>query len=137
MSGSEAHQQISPNLATSQRAALAARLEEYPTQLGIALTDCITMDAFYAILARSSLPVIRGLRHDSGDPVEWGEKAIAHYEKLGINPLTKTLVFSDNLDLNKALDLYGHFASRVNLSFGIGTRLTCDIPPSEAAEHRD
>lgn len=41
-----AHQQISPDLANSQQAALAARLEEYPDQLGIALTDCITMDAF-------------------------------------------------------------------------------------------
>ncbi|EKN1076230.1 nicotinate phosphoribosyltransferase, partial [Salmonella enterica subsp. enterica serovar Kentucky] len=53
---------------------------------------------------------------------------IAHYEKLGIDPLTKTLVFSDNLDLPKAVELYRHFASRVQLSFGIGTRLTCDIP---------
>jgi nicotinate phosphoribosyltransferase len=60
--------------------------------------------------------------------VEWGEKAIAHYEKLGIDPMSKVLVFSDNLDLAKAVDLYRHFASRVNLSFGIGTRLTCDIP---------
>jgi nicotinate phosphoribosyltransferase len=60
--------------------------------------------------------------------VEWGEKAIAHYEKLGIDPLSKTLIFSDNLDLNKALDLYRHFASRIKLGFGIGTRLTCDIP---------
>ncbi|MDU5050063.1 MAG: nicotinate phosphoribosyltransferase, partial [Klebsiella variicola] len=38
------------------------------------------------------------------------------------------LVFSDNLDLAKAVDLYRHFASRVKLSFGIGTRLTCDLP---------
>ncbi len=70
----------------------------------------------------------QGLRHDSGDPVEWGEKAIAHYQKLGIDPLSKVLVFSDNLDLAKAVDLYRHFASRVKLSFGIGTRLTCDLP---------
>ena len=60
--------------------------------------------------------------------MEWGEKAIAHYQKLGIDPLSKVLVFSDNLDLAKAVDLYRHFASRVKLSFGIGTRLTCDLP---------
>ncbi|MTH46772.1 nicotinate phosphoribosyltransferase [Intestinirhabdus alba] len=124
----QAHQQISPDLATSQRAALAAWLEEYPDRLGIALTDCITMDAFLRDFGAEFATRYQGLRHDSGDPVEWGEKAIAHYEKLGIDPLSKTLVFSDNLDLKKAVDLYRHFSSRVQLSFGIGTRLTCDIP---------
>lgn len=124
----QAHQQISPDLANSQRAALAAWLDEYPNQLGIALTDCITMDAFLRDFGPEFAERYQGLRHDSGDPVEWGEKAIAHYEKLGIDPMTKILVFSDNLDLAKAVDLYRHFSSRVNLSFGIGTRLTCDIP---------
>ena len=124
----QAHQQISPDLANSQRAALAAWLDEYPNQLGIALTDCITMDAFLRDFGPEFAERYQGLRHDSGDPVEWGEKAIAHYEKLGIDPMTKVLVFSDNLDLAKAVYLYRHFSSRVNLSFGIGTRLTCDIP---------
>jgi len=124
----QAHQQISPDLATSQRAALAAWLEEYPDQLGIALTDCITMDAFLRDFGPEFAQRYQGLRHDSGDPVEWGEKAIAHYEKLGIDPQSKVLVFSDNLDLSKAVELYRQFSSRVNLSFGIGTRLTCDIP---------
>ncbi|MGV2813019.1 nicotinate phosphoribosyltransferase [Enterobacter cancerogenus] len=124
----QAHQQISPDLANSQRAALAAWLDEYPDQLGIALTDCITMDAFLRDFGPEFAQRYQGLRHDSGDPVEWGEKAIAHYQKLGIDPMSKVLVFSDNLDLVKAVDLYRHFSSRVNLSFGIGTRLTCDIP---------
>jgi len=124
----QAHQQISPDLANSQRAALAAWLEEYPNQLGIALTDCITMDAFLRDFGPEFAERYQGLRHDSGDPVEWGEKAIAHYEKLGIDPMSKVLVFSDNLDLAKAVELYRHFSTRVNLSFGIGTRLTCDIP---------
>ncbi|RKQ39720.1 nicotinate phosphoribosyltransferase [Enterobacter sp. R1(2018)] len=124
----QAHQQISPVLANSQRAALQAWLDEYPSQLGIALTDCITMDAFLRDFGPAFATSYQGLRHDSGDPVEWGEKAIAHYEQLGIDPLSKVLVFSDNLDLPKAVELYKHFASRINLSFGIGTRLTCDIP---------
>ncbi|WP_288468235.1 nicotinate phosphoribosyltransferase [uncultured Enterobacter sp.] len=124
----QAHQQISPDLANSQRAALAAWLEEYPNQLGIALTDCITMDAFLRDFGPEFAERYQGLRHDSGDPVEWGEKAIAHYQKLGIDPMSKVLVFSDNLDLANAVELYRHFNTRVNLSFGIGTRLTCDIP---------
>ncbi|MBU9847202.1 nicotinate phosphoribosyltransferase [Rahnella ecdela] len=124
----QAHQQISPVLANSQRAALQAWLDEYPDQLGIALTDCITMDAFLRDFGSKFANAYQGLRHDSGDPFEWGEKAIAHYHALDIDPMTKTLVFSDNLDLDKALHLYRHFHQRVNLVFGIGTRLTCNIP---------
>ncbi|CAM3327072.1 MULTISPECIES: nicotinate phosphoribosyltransferase [Yersinia] len=124
----QAHQQISPELASSQRVALQAWLDEYPDQLGIALTDCITMDAFLRDFDLPFATRYQGLRHDSGDPVEWGEKAIAHFIKLGIDPMSKTLVFSDNLDLEKALYLYRHFYQRINLVFGIGTRLTCDIP---------
>ncbi|MEY4475547.1 MAG: nicotinate phosphoribosyltransferase [Pseudomonadota bacterium] len=128
----QAHQQISPVLANSQRAALQIWLDEYPNQLGVALTDCITMDAFLRDFDLAFATHYQGLRHDSGDPVEWGEKAIAHYQQLGIDPMSKTLVFSDNLDLEKALSLYCHFYQRINLVFGIGTRLTCDIPEVNA-----
>lgn len=124
----QAHQQISPTLASSQRAALEAWLRAYPDQLGIALTDCITMDAFLRDFDIQFATRYQGLRHDSGDPFAWGEKAIAHYRALGIDPLSKVLVFSDNLDLNKSVELYRHFSSQIQLSFGIGTRLTCDIP---------
>ena len=124
----QAHQQISPELANSQRAALESWLEEYPDQLGVALTDCITMDAFLRDFDQNFAERYQGLRHDSGDPIEWGEKAIAHYQKLNIDPMSKTLVFSDSLDLQKSLLLYRHFHQRINLIFGIGTRLTCNIP---------
>ncbi|QEZ91725.1 nicotinate phosphoribosyltransferase [Proteus sp. CD3] len=124
----QAHQQISPELANSQRAALQSWLDEYPDQLGIALTDCITMDAFLRDFDKAFAESYQGLRHDSGDPIEWGEKAIAHYEKLGIDPMNKVLVFSDSLDFQKALVLYKHFHKRIRLIFGIGTRLTCNIP---------
>ncbi|MBV2191489.1 MULTISPECIES: nicotinate phosphoribosyltransferase [Providencia] len=124
----QAHQQISPELANSQREALQSWLDEYPNHLGVALTDCITMDAFLRDFDVNFANRYQGLRHDSGDPIEWGEKAIAHYQKLGIDPMSKTLVFSDSLDLQKALELYRYFHQRINLVFGIGTRLTCNIP---------
>lgn len=124
----QAHQQISPTLANSQRAALQAWLDEYPDRLGIALTDCITMDAFLRDFDHDFATRYQGLRHDSGDPFTWGEKAIAHYRSLGIDPMSKVLVFSDNLDLAKSVELYRYFSGSVQLSFGIGTRLTCDIP---------
>jgi nicotinate phosphoribosyltransferase len=67
-----------------------------------------------------------GVRHDSGDPIEWGIKMIEHYRKLGIDPKTKTLLFSDSLDFEKAEDIYNYFKDNINVSFGIGTYLTND-----------
>ncbi|VTM62377.1 nicotinate phosphoribosyltransferase [Klebsiella pneumoniae] len=128
MSGSRPTSRSAPALPAASGRPLPPGWKSIPDQLGIALTDCITMDAFLRDFGPEFATRYQGLRHDSGDPVEWGEKAIAHYQKLGIDPLSKVLVFSDNLDLAKAVDLYRHFASRVKLSFGIGTRLTCDLP---------
>lgn len=123
-----AHQQLGPRLIDSQRAALDCWVREYRGLLGIALTDCITMDAFLADFDLYFAKLFDGLRHDSGDPLDWAEKAIAHYEKLGIDPLSKTLVFSDGLDFPRALALYRALRGRIHVSFGIGTSLTCDIP---------
>ncbi len=123
-----AHQQLGPRLIDSQRAALDCWVREYRGLLGIALTDCITMDAFLADFDLYFAKLFDGLRHDSGDPLAWAEKAIAHYEKLGIDPRGKTLVFSDGLDFPRALALYRQLRGRINVSFGIGTSLTCDIP---------
>ena len=124
----QGHQQLAGELADSQQLALNRWLQEYPDSLGIALTDCINMDAFLRDFDLRLSERFVGLRHDSGDPIAWGEKAIAHYEALGIDPKTKSLVFSDSLTLDKALTIYKHFAHRINTSFGIGTQLTCDLP---------
>ncbi|QUJ68834.1 nicotinate phosphoribosyltransferase [Photobacterium sp. GJ3] len=124
----QAHQQLAGELADSQQLALNRWLQEYPDSLGIALTDCINMDAFLRDFDLRLSQRFSGLRHDSGDPIAWGEKAIAHYQSLGIDPKTKTLVFSDSLTLERALNIYQHFYHRINVSFGIGTNMTCDIP---------
>ncbi|MFJ4345551.1 nicotinate phosphoribosyltransferase [Pseudomonas sp. NPDC089401] len=126
-----AHQQLGPRLVDSQAAALECWVREYRGLLGIALTDCITMDAFMGDFDLYFAKLFDGLRHDSGDPLLWAEKAIAHYERLGIDPKGKTLIFSDGLDFAKALELYRALHARINVSFGIGTRLTCDIPGVE------
>ncbi len=124
----QAHQQLSGELADSQQLALHAWLQEYPDALGIALTDCINMDAFLRDFNPHLSQAFIGLRHDSGDPIIWGEKAIAHYVQQGIDPKQKLLVFSDGLSLQKAGEIYRHFHGRIQTSFGIGTQLTCDIP---------
>ena len=123
-----AHQQLGPRLIDSQIAALDCWVREYRGLLGIALTDTITMDAFLRDFDLYFAKLFDGLRHDSGDPIEWAEKAIAHYRSMGIDPMTKTLVFSDGLDLPRALAIFRTLRGRINVSFGIGTNLTCDIP---------
>lgn len=127
----QAHQRLSSNLQDCQKTALQVWLDEYPHDLGVALTDCITMDAFLRDFDYYFASHYQGLRHDSGDPIEWGEKAIRHYQQLGIDPKTKLLVFSDSLNFDKALKIYKHFNNRVKLSFGIGGFLACDIPSTE------
>eukprot|EP01031_Cornospumella_fuschlensis_P010752 gene10752-13156_t len=124
------HQQLG-RLRESQNAALENWVREYRGRLGIALTDCISTDFFLKDFDLYFANLFDGLRHDSGDPPEWAAKCIRHYEKLGIDPQTKTLVFSDGLDLAKALKLYRALHGRIHVSFGIGTNLTCDIPGVE------
>ena len=109
-----------------QKAALQAWVDEYRGDLGTALTDMVGMDAFLVDFDLYFAKLFDSLRHDSGDPIAWGEKALAHYARLKIDPRTKRLVFSDSLDLHKALRLYDHFADRVKTGFGIGTNLTND-----------
>ena len=120
-------QTLGVRLRDFQRAALESWVQEYRGDLGIALTDVVGMDAFLADFDLYFAKLFDGLRHDSGDPYVWGEKALAHYEKLRIDPKTKRLVFSDGLDFEKALALYRHFADRTLLGFGIGTNITNDM----------
>ena len=110
-----------------QKAALEAWVHEYRGDLGIALTDVVGMDAFLRDFDLYFAKLFDGLRHDSGDPYAWGEKAYAHYQKLKIDSRTKMLTFSDGLDLEKAWDLHQHFKGRFKTSFGIGTNLTNDM----------
>jgi len=110
-----------------QKAALEDWVQEYRGDLGTALTDVVGMDAFLADFDLYFAKLFDGLRHDSGDPVVWGEKALAHYARLRIDTHTKRLVFSDGLTVTKAIELYRHFADRVQLGFGIGTHLSNDL----------
>ncbi|WP_097458665.1 nicotinate phosphoribosyltransferase [Mangrovitalea sediminis] len=126
-----AHQQLGSRLVDSQRAALEAWVQEYRGYLGIAVTDTINLDAFLNDFDLYFAKLFDGLRHDSGDPMRFAEKCIRHYEKLGINPMTKTLIFSDALTLEKAMEIKMALEGRINTSFGIGTSLTCDVPGVE------
>lgn len=123
----QAYQAFGVRLRDFQKAALEDWVQEYRGDLGVALTDVVGMDAFLADFDLYFAKLFDGLRHDSGDPVVWGEKALAHYAKLRIDARTKRLVFSDGLDLPTAFKLYRHFADRTQTGFGIGTSLSNDV----------
>lgn len=114
------------NPAYSNWYALDAWVKEYGVLNGIALTDAITTDCFLRDFQLTYATLFSGVRHDSGDPIEWGEKMIAHYQKLGIDPAGKTLLFSDSLDFARAHELYEHFKDRTKVAFGIGTYISND-----------
>ena len=98
----------------------------YGTKNGIYLTDLIGRKPFLMDFNDRYATLFSGVRHDSGDPIEWGEDMIAHYKKLGIDPMTKTLLFSDSLDFERATKIYKHFVGRIKIAFGIGTFLSND-----------
>lgn len=103
---------------------------EYDGDNGTALTDTITTDLFLLDFGRSMVNNYTGVRHDSGDPYEWGEKMIKHYESYGVDPKTKMLLFSDSLDFDRAQKLFDYFKDRAKVSFGIGTFCTNDTSES-------
>lgn len=123
----QAAQVLAPSLAQAQAYALEIWLQEYGDQLAIALTDCITMDAFLKTFDKALATRYHGLRQDSGDPFEWTEKALAHYRRLGINPKEKRFVYSDRLSFEKAYQLYQRYQDQAKIDFGIGTYLTHDV----------
>ena len=108
-------------LAYTNHYALEDWYDEYRVDNGTALTDTITTDLFLLDFNRAMVNNFTGVRHDSGDPYEWGEKMIAHYQKYGADPKTKLLLFSDSLDFDRAQAIYEHFRDRAKVSFGIGT----------------
>lgn len=123
----QTYQALGVRLRDFQRAALEDWVQEYRGDLGIALTDVVGMNAFLADFDLYFAKLFDGLRHDSGDPFAWGEKALAHYLTLRIDAHTKRLVFSDGLNLPTAFKLYRTFAQRTQTGFGIGTNLTNDV----------
>ncbi len=122
----QACQAVGPRLRDSQVFAFNTWAREYRGDLGIALSDVCGMDAFLRDFDLFFCKLFDGVRHDSGDPFEWGEKLIAHYRRMRIDPRSKTMVFSDSLNVPLAIRLFEHFRGRCQTAFGIGTNLTND-----------
>ena len=100
----------------------------YDGNLGTVLTDTYTVDVFLRNFSMKLAKLYDGVRHDSGDPKVFGDKIIDKYKSYGIDPKSKTIVFSDGLDFQTAAEIKEYFAGRIKVTFGIGTNLTCDLP---------
>ena len=114
------------NPAYSNWYALNAWVKEYGVLNGIALTDTITTNCFLKDFQSTFATLFSGVRHDSGDPIGWGEQMLKHYESLGVDSKTKTLLFSDSLNFEIADKIFRHFSDRADVAFGIGTYLSND-----------
>lgn len=99
----------------------------YQGDLGIALTDTYTTDVFLEQFNKKFAKLFDGVRHDSGDPVEFAKKTIRHYEKLGIDPKSKIIIFSDALNLDKVKVIADFCRGKIKMSFGIGTNFSNDV----------
>lgn len=111
----------------SQENTLKSWLKEYNGKLSIALSDIFGTDAFLSILDKELSEKYEGLRHDSGDPFVWADKVLDHYKEIGIDPKSKTLVFSDGLNFEKAKEIFLRYKEKAKIIFGIGTNLSNDF----------
>ena len=123
----QACQALGPRLRDSQIFGFETWAREYRGDLGIALSDVYGMNAFLRDFDLYFCKLFDGARHDSGDPMDWGERLIAHYERNRVDPKTKTIVFSDSLTIPKVIELYQRFRERARIAFGVGTNLTNDL----------
>jgi nicotinate phosphoribosyltransferase len=101
--------------------------ERYHGNLGTALSDTLTTDYFLKVFDSHFANLFTGVRQDSGDPFVFADKIIAHYKSLGIDPMTKIVVFSDSLDVEKAIKLHRYCEGKIRCTMGIGTHLTNDV----------
>ncbi len=109
------------------RLALQAWTDEFGANLGIALTDTFTTEVFLRNFGPYFAKLYDGVRHDSGCPLKFADKIIAHYERIGVDPKTKTIVFSDGLDVDAAIRILDYCGDRIKVAFGIGTHFMNDV----------
>ncbi len=130
--GTMAHEWISFHAAKygytmANSMAMEAWVNVYRGDLGIMLPDTFTSEAFFTSFDKKHSMLFDGVRHDSGDPFEFANKTIEHYKRMNIDPLSKTIVFSDSLNVERTIEIKKYCEGKVKCSFGIGTNLTNDV----------
>jgi len=102
-------------------------VDVYGGQLGTVLSDTYTTDVFFRTFDMKMSKLYDGVRHDSGDPFVFADKVIVHYKSLGIDPMSKLIVFSDGLNTKLATEIKEYCVGKIMCSFGIGTHFTNDV----------
>ncbi len=125
----QACQALGPRLRDSQVFGFEKWAQEYRGDLGIALSDVYGMNAFLRDFDMYFCKLFDGARHDSGDPFQWGERMIEHYQANRCDPRAKVIVFSDGLTIPRCIELHQRFRGRIQTAFGVGTNLTNDLGP--------
>jgi nicotinate phosphoribosyltransferase len=125
----QACQALGPRLRDSQVFGFEKWAQEYRGDLGIALSDVYGMNAFLRDFDMYFCKLFDGARHDSGDPFQWGERMIEHYQANRCDPRTKVIIFSDGLTIPRCIELFQRFDGRIQTAFGVGTNLTNDLGP--------
>ena len=111
----------------ANRMALEHWTDVYRGELGIALSDTYTTAVFFQQFDKKFAKLFDCIRHDSGDPIAFAQQTIDHYKSLGINPQSKTIIFSDALNYEKVQRIAAHCKGNIGMSFGIGTNFTNDV----------
>ena len=111
----------------SNQLALENWVQVYRGDLGIALSDTYTTEVFFQQFDKKFSKLFDGVRHDSGDPIAFANKTIAHYRQYGIDPLSKTIIFSDSLNYEKVAHIAAYCSNKIGISFGVGTNFTNDV----------
>lgn len=99
----------------------------YDGDNGIFLYDCFGDKVFFSNLSKRMAMMYKGLRVDSGKEEEQVDKIVEKYKSLGIDPMTKQVVFSNGLNIERALEIHEYCRGKVQDSYGVGTFLTCDV----------
>ena len=101
--------------------------EVYDGNVGIFLYDCFGDRVFFNNLSKRMAMTFCGLRIDSGVEEEQVDMIVEKYKQLGIDPMTKQAVFSNGLDIERAVEIHRYCEGKITDSYGVGTFLTCDV----------
>lgn len=114
----------------ANRMVMEAWTDVYQGDLGTMLPDTFTTKVFLRSFNSKFAKLFDGVRHDSGDPLTFFQMIVEHYEKLRIDPTTKSIIFSDSLDsIEKIRTIHEACAGKIRDRYGIGTWLTNDCGP--------
>ena len=112
---------------SANRMAFEKWVEVYRGEVGIALSDTYTTDIFLKDYSVQLAKLFDGVRQDSGGPIEFAQRMLDHYRRLRIDPSSKTIVFSDSLNVETVRKIREFCEGKIRDVYGIGTCLTNDV----------